>query len=347
MSGFNQQAYETIYGFDTLDVLHNFFPEVLYDANIFQNEMLSWMRYRLGVLFAPTYVRQQSLYRIYDERERRAHIDEWRSQQVLDARMHLPPPIGERHVPAPANTPSASAVHTSRVLRASSLNSAPRDTPYRTPIRNTSQRNLTQQSMRITPVPIIRSSDISGNVIDVSNSVINITAGDSSTPTLSVANSPPLTASGALPRPRVASVALPPPLQRPSIQQYLAPDPLEELLSMLIPSNTNLFNILNTTTHGTSVVGAGAGAGRNYLWEDVPILPTNAQIEAGSELVEHTTIPSDVLCAVCQEHGIIETRPWRKLKCQHTFHNDCILEWFRRDVHCPICRDDIRTIGVA
>ncbi|MCL7038166.1 hypothetical protein MKW94_012167 [Papaver nudicaule] len=30
------------------------------------------------------------------------------------------------------------------------------------------------------------------------------------------------------------------------------------------------------------------------------------------------------------------------LKCWHTFHEKCMLEWFRRKPTCPLCRHDVR-----
>ena len=32
--------------------------------------------------------------------------------------------------------------------------------------------------------------------------------------------------------------------------------------------------------------------------------------------------------------------------CRHIFSQNSILRWFERDVHCPLCRYDIRTYGL-
>ena len=42
--------YEHVYGFDIFDTIHNFFPEIMYDNDIFTNDMEMWFRYRLSVL---------------------------------------------------------------------------------------------------------------------------------------------------------------------------------------------------------------------------------------------------------------------------------------------------------
>jgi hypothetical protein len=78
----------------------------------------------------------------------------------------------------------------------------------------------------------------------------------------------------------------------------------------------------------------------NNLWQDVIVAPTNDQIAAGSELMEHSAIPEDTNCAVCMERG--ESQQWRKLHCTHLFHKSCIDTWFQRNAHCPVCRADIR-----
>lgn len=48
----------------------------------------------------------------------------------------------------------------------------------------------------------------------------------------------------------------------------------------------------------------------------------------------------DHTCSICLE--TCSTRDCLvKLPCQHTFHEDCILEWFRQKSICPICRKQV------
>jgi hypothetical protein len=81
------------------------------------------------------------------------------------------------------------------------------------------------------------------------------------------------------------------------------------------------------------------GGWANFM--DVPVIPTSAQIAAGSQEVTAATVPVDTPCAICQERGI-ENDTWRQLHCNHYFHGRCIMLWFEQNAHCPVCRADVR-----
>ena len=75
--------------------------------------------------------------------------------------------------------------------------------------------------------------------------------------------------------------------------------------------------------------------------EPVVVRPTQL------EIVEHThlaTIIADVddVCSICQEQYQPQTQVRVINHCSHRFHTRCIDEWFQRNVHCPVCRHDIR-----
>jgi hypothetical protein len=125
------------------------------------------------------------------------------------------------------------------------------------------------------------------------------------------------------------------------VNQFLQNTLIDEILgSLIIPRTTT------RTVGGT-------------LWrfyDPVPIVPTAAEITAGSTILESNSITADTICAVCQEHdsphnsprdisgaGASITNGWRLLtNCQHKFHKDCIDRWFEGHVVCPVCRADIR-----
>jgi hypothetical protein len=47
----------------------------------------------------------------------------------------------------------------------------------------------------------------------------------------------------------------------------------------------------------------------------------------------------ETCCVVCQDN-VISSEERHALSCGHTFHVECIIEWFRRgDRTCPVCRD--------
>ena len=74
----------------------------------------------------------------------------------------------------------------------------------------------------------------------------------------------------------------------------------------------------------------------NTNYEDVPIVPTPAQLTAA---LEHDVAFHDSNCAVCQDAVDTGTR---LRNCGHTFHTSCITNWFAMNPRCPVCRDDVR-----
>lgn len=74
----------------------------------------------------------------------------------------------------------------------------------------------------------------------------------------------------------------------------------------------------------------------NANYEDVPIVPTPAQLTAA---LEHDVAFHDSTCAICQD--TLETGT-RLRNCRHNFHTSCITNWFAMNPRCPVCRDDVR-----
>ena len=49
-------------------------------------------------------------------------------------------------------------------------------------------------------------------------------------------------------------------------------------------------------------------------------------------------------CAICLEPYCDED--WlKRLPCEHCFHEDCILHWFKDHTLCPMCRFDCQCEG--
>lgn len=79
------------------------------------------------------------------------------------------------------------------------------------------------------------------------------------------------------------------------------------------------------------------------LFEDVPIVASQLDIESASSLCDLDRVGADVVCAICQDRG--ETTPWRRLNCGHMYHQQCVDTWFNQNVVCPVCRADIRRLA--
>jgi hypothetical protein len=123
-----------------------------------------------------------------------------------------------------------------------------------------------------------------------------------------------------------------------------------DLLNLLSPNSTvgtgmspfsllSLFNNLNTVT-----AGLGSGVTANFM-EPVVVRPTAAQIAEATAI--ETVDAEEEVCAICQD----QMEPGSESRvihyCDHRFHPGCIDTWFQRDVHCPVCRHDIRELGLA
>lgn len=47
-------------------------------------------------------------------------------------------------------------------------------------------------------------------------------------------------------------------------------------------------------------------------------------------------------CSICLEvHEAAARGSWSRLRCGHTFHEDCIAQWLQREARCPLCRRDL------
>jgi len=84
---------------------------------------------------------------------------------------------------------------------------------------------------------------------------------------------------------------------------------------------------------------SGVAPAQSAQYEDVEVAPTIEEIEHGTTALRVT---EEDTCSVCQDVIKVDEDARRLNHCEHTFHIGCIDTWFRRNVHCPICRHDIR-----
>jgi len=73
----------------------------------------------------------------------------------------------------------------------------------------------------------------------------------------------------------------------------------------------------------------------------VIVRPTQEQIDAATTL---TTLDNNSTenCAICQDNIAAQSEQREITHCHHAFHRGCIDTWFEQNVHCPVCRHDIR-----
>ena len=103
---------ERPYSIGILDDIHLLFPEFLYDANLFPNNVfgpLSWLRYRMSQNFPQTYRRYRLNYEAMHQHSTRADYDDWvfLSGRPLQTPLRMPPYRNEffNITPPPAPAP--------------------------------------------------------------------------------------------------------------------------------------------------------------------------------------------------------------------------------------------------
>jgi len=106
----------------------------------------------------------------------------------------------------------------------------------------------------------------------------------------------------------------------------------------VIGMNQLLVELIRGMGTGTHIT-ARASQATGQQFEDVPVLPTQQQIN------ENTTrqhLSEESMCSICQDAMPINQMVRSLNFCGHSFHISCIDQWFSQNVHCPICRHDIR-----
>lgn len=99
--------------------------------------------------------------------------------------------------------------------------------------------------------------------------------------------------------------------------------------------DTTALNLLTTLLNATNVP--------SQTLEPVVVRLTQQQIQDGSTI--ETVDSEDEMCAICQDRIPAGSQARKLTVCGHRFHVGCIDTWFQRDVHCPMCRFDIRERG--
>lgn len=90
-----------------------------------------------------------------------------------------------------------------------------------------------------------------------------------------------------------------------------------------------------------NILGGLAGASSAAAFQEpVPVRPTAQQVLRASTL--STVNTAEQVCAICQDSMEQGSSARTLNSCHHGFHQACIDTWFTTNVHCPVCRHDIR-----
>lgn len=108
-----------------------------------------------------------------------------------------------------------------------------------------------------------------------------------------------------------------------------------------IPAAHRQTNLTTPTSLMSILLNAVTSMPRTDL-EPVVVSPDNQTIDRTTTLRSaHETDEEDV-CSICQDQ-YTEGQAIRSIThCTHMFHKSCIDQWFEQNVHCPVCRYDIR-----
>ena len=94
----------------------------------------------------------------------------------------------------------------------------------------------------------------------------------------------------------------------------------------------------------TTLIGLGAlnqDINGNFM-DAVQVAPSAQQVERSTQLRQATAQDENARCSICQD-TFTSGQAIRFLHhCRHEFHRGCIDTWFQSNVHCPMCRWDIR-----
>jgi hypothetical protein len=117
------------------------------------------------------------------------------------------------------------------------------------------------------------------------------------------------------------------------------------LLSLLALPGGTLSRTYDIDAFGTILTARTQGQiqrqGMDQFLQPVVVRPTPQQISENTTLGRHVS-ETDQACAICQD-ALTEEQEGRKLNaCGHWFHKNCIDTWLSGNVHCPVCRHDIR-----
>lgn len=101
-------------------------------------------------------------------------------------------------------------------------------------------------------------------------------------------------------------------------------------------------NLSNSFLDAINNIASQSQFGINQENVIVP-LPDECKKKIPSKKYKNVSNTQEELCSICFETFSPESR-CRNLPCKHIFHKRCIDKWFKENVKCPMCRQDIREL---
>lgn len=127
------------------------------------------------------------------------------------------------------------------------------------------------------------------------------------------------------------------------MRQYEAQRPVPRTLNIPVNLNPNAVSIFETLLEASLLLNPNRTLNTNSAFmAPVRVFPSTVQIAAAT-LVESVVVEGEV-CAICQDGFAIGDEKRVIRACNHGFHRSCIDTWFQENVHCPVCRHDIREL---
>jgi hypothetical protein len=125
----------------------------------------------------------------------------------------------------------------------------------------------------------------------------------------------------------------PPPTNQPPPQQATL---TQQSLRYLLPRRAR-----NTVTNNTSYPLEEI---IEYFFQPIQIYPSQLQIENATRNVRYCDIsrPINTQCPIAMEDFGDNDMVTVIRQCGHIFFTNHIMNWFRSNCHCPVCRYDIR-----
>jgi hypothetical protein len=121
-----------------------------------------------------------------------------------------------------------------------------------------------------------------------------------------------------------------------------APAPTNNTTNPINPTNNT--SSRNRTRYNIEFLYSYAPFPETSDLTDVPVYPTVEQINNATSTVLYSSItnPLNDRCPIGLEYFDLNEMVTQIRQCEHIFCTTEIQEWFQNNVHCPVCRYDIR-----